>query len=128
MATLGSVSIPDVISFEPCDSDSARRIEELFAGRETINVYDILAMDMPFEHKMWLIMRPELIDQDTIDLISDDFLALMTDTDNVFYKKALVSPKSTTVTKFIKYSEQHYISLTDDLIATVTNVILNRIN
>ena len=126
MATLGQVTIPDVQSFEPCDSDSARRIEELFAGRETINAFDILAMDMPFEHKMWLIMRPELIDQDTLNLIGDDFLALMTDADNVFYQRALVAPKAGIINKFIRYSGQD-VNMTNDFLTMITNVILNRI-
>lgn len=127
MTTLGQVSIQDVISFSPCNSDSARRVEELFAGRETINVHDILAMEIPFEHQVWLFMRPELIDQETMDLIGDDFLALMTDTENEFYKRALTSPKSSIINKFIKYSGQSYDNLSDDFKTILVNVILNRI-
>ena len=84
-----SVTIADVFSFDPCDSESIARIEELFAGRETINVADIFQMEMPFEHKMWLIMRPELIDQTTIGLIKEDFLSLMTDKENKYYQRAI---------------------------------------
>ena len=127
MAILGRVSVADVISFEPCDSDSARRIEELFDGRETINVFDILAMDMPFEHKMWLIIRPELIDQDTINLINQDALALMTDTSNEMYQKAMKSNPNFIIHKLVRYSGEEYSTISDDLTTKITNLVLNRI-
>lgn len=127
MATLGSVTVSDVISFNPCDSSSARNIEGLFAGRETINAFDIFNMEMPFDHKVWLILRPELIDQDTLDLIKEDFLSLMTDHDNIFYQGAVTSPSIKIANKFVRYSNQQYETLTSDLQNTITNVILSRI-
>lgn len=128
MTTLGSVTISDVVSFNPCDSSSAQNIQELFAGRETINALDIFNMGIPFDHKIWLAIRPELIDQDTLDLIKEDFLLLMTDHDNSFYQSAIDAPSRKIVNKFIRYSNQQYETLTSDLENTITNVILNRIN
>ena len=84
-----TVSIADVLSFNPCESESAARMEELFAGRERISALDILAMDIPDEHKYWLILRPELIDEATLTLIKTDLLDLMDDKNHNIYLKTV---------------------------------------
>ena len=124
MTILGSVTIPDVISFDPCNSDSVANIELLFAGREAINVFDVLDMQIPLEHKMWLILRPELIDQEALDLIKEDFLVLMTDHENVYYERAVTGPVNKIVNKFVNYSNQTF----EELENIIVGVILNRIN
>ena len=128
MAILGTVTIPDIVSFNACDSESANRMEELFAGKETINAFDILAMEMPFEHKIWLMFRPELIDQETLELIKQDFIDLMTDKENLYYQRAVKDVSVKVVNKFINYHGESYDSLSNDLETTITNVILKRIN
>ena len=71
------VTKEQVFSFSPCQSDSIQRIDELFGDKATINVDDILAMNMPDDHKLWLILRPELLPVETLDQIKAAFLALI---------------------------------------------------
>jgi hypothetical protein len=56
-----SVTVDQVLSWEPCEEYTRARIEELFAGRETINVHDVLEMNIPDEDKLWAVLREEFI-------------------------------------------------------------------
>lgn len=76
-----SVTKADILSFSPCASDSIARIDELFAGRESLTAADVIALNMPDEHKLWLILRPQLIPQDRLDAISTEFRSMISGED-----------------------------------------------
>lgn len=43
----------------PCYS--LTRVQELFAGRESMNVDDLLELDISARDKLWVILRPDII-------------------------------------------------------------------
>jgi len=61
-----SVTIGQVLSWRPCLEYTRKRLEELFAGRETINVNDVLEMDIPDSDKLWAVLREEFIPAKTL--------------------------------------------------------------
>ena len=61
-----SVTIDQVLSWKPCKEYTLERIERLFAGRETVNVHDVLAMDISDADKLWAVLREELIPAETL--------------------------------------------------------------
>ena len=60
------VTIKQVLSWEPCEEYTRKRIEELFAGRETVTAPDILSMDIPARDRLWAVLREELVPANTL--------------------------------------------------------------
>ena len=56
-----AVTVDQVLSWEPCKEYTRQRVENLFAGRETINVYDVLEMDISTADKLWAVLREDFI-------------------------------------------------------------------
>lgn len=52
-----TVTVDDVMSWEPCKEYSRERVTALFAGRETITAFDVLDMDIPAEDRLWAVLR-----------------------------------------------------------------------
>jgi hypothetical protein len=61
-----SVTVDQVLSWEPCEDYTRERIEELFAGKEAVNVHDVLAMDISDSDKLWAALREEFIPAETL--------------------------------------------------------------
>lgn len=55
------VSIADIQSYGPCSVYTQERLEELFAGRESMSMDEILATNIPPDHKLDCILRVGLI-------------------------------------------------------------------
>ena len=55
------VTIKQVLSWGPCENYTRERIEELFTGRKTVAVQDILSMDIPARDRLWAVLREELV-------------------------------------------------------------------
>jgi hypothetical protein len=53
------ITFEQVMAWKPCYSQE--RIEELFAGREVLTLEDIFNLDISVEHKLWVLLREELI-------------------------------------------------------------------
>ena len=53
-------TIKDLQKYEPCEDYTPERIAELFAGRESINMLDVLEMDIPPEDVVWIFSRDKL--------------------------------------------------------------------
>lgn len=71
------ISKEDVFRFSPCAAASHDMVDALFAGRELIDASDVLASTLENEHKLWLLLRPELISEDQLAKIRADFIALI---------------------------------------------------
>ena len=61
-----SVTVEQVLLWEPCEEYTRKRIEELFAGRETVNVDDVLEMDIPDVDTLWAVLREDLVPAKTL--------------------------------------------------------------
>ena len=49
------------------------RLEELFAGRETLTARDCLDLEIPDEDKLFVLLRPEMIPERELHLLACDF-------------------------------------------------------
>ena len=58
---MNTVTIDDVMAWNPCEQYNRTRITRLFRGRECIGVLDILAMRIPAEDRLWAVLHEELI-------------------------------------------------------------------
>jgi hypothetical protein len=73
-----SVTVNDVMSWEPCyiedfGEDKARMmITDLFAGRETLTVIDMLRLDIPAQDRLWAVLREDCVDDRTLRLFACD--------------------------------------------------------
>jgi hypothetical protein len=56
-----SITVDDVLAFNPCPQYTRTRVEQLFAGRATINLTDILQLDIPPSHKMSVLLRAKVV-------------------------------------------------------------------
>ena len=79
-----SVSKADILSFNPCPSQTRDNLDTLMEGNERIDVEFILNVGVPADHKLWLILRPELLPIETLEKIRAAFVALVP-TDNEWY-------------------------------------------
>ncbi len=41
----------------PCDPYTLERVEELFAGRKSVNAEDVAAMEIPIRDRIWAVLR-----------------------------------------------------------------------
>ena len=58
---MNKVTIENVMSWHPCAEYTKERITELFSGRESLTVLDIIELDIPAEDRLWAVLREELI-------------------------------------------------------------------
>lgn len=52
---MSGITVDDIMELGPCPEYTLKRVEELFAGRTSITYSDILAMDIPYAHKVWVL-------------------------------------------------------------------------
>lgn len=59
-AVLQPITLDDVMAMEPCGFYPRESVEALFAGRESLTVADVWALDIPDEDRRWVvaIMKP----------------------------------------------------------------------
>ena len=113
-----SITKADVLSFAPCQCDSIARIDELFAGRERLTVIDVLALGMPDEHKLWLILRPQLIPQTTLDRIFAEFHLMLTPEYRI---KAIAFPHK--LITFVLFSQRRSIDDASNDLSTLSKLV-----
>lgn len=68
-----SVTIDDVMAWEPCSPYDRERVTELFAGREAVTALDILDMDILHGDRVQAGLRWYLIDEKTLRSLGYDF-------------------------------------------------------
>lgn len=77
-----SITIDDVLAYGPCSPyDNADYLSTLFAGRPSLTLSDVLAIDIPDLHKIVCIVNTSLISDSQIASINAALLALITDPD-----------------------------------------------
>ena len=57
-----SVTVDDVMSWEPCDPYTTERVKSLFAGRARVTALDVCAMDIPVKDVLWAVLREDMIE------------------------------------------------------------------
>ena len=70
---MGMVTIDQVIRWRPCSDYPRKRINSLFAGRESLSWEDIVALDIPTEDKLWALLREDFIPARELHLLACDF-------------------------------------------------------
>ena len=58
---MSTVTVDEVMSWEPCKEYPRERVTALFADRETITALDVLEMDIPAEDRLWAVLREEMV-------------------------------------------------------------------
>lgn len=66
----------DLLSWNPCDSESMKRMH-LLDGGVTFTAADVYTWEIPNDHKLWVLLRPELIDEDKLDTIRTHLLGML---------------------------------------------------
>jgi len=57
-----TATIDNILSWKPCSDYTEEIITELFAGRETLTVQDILELNISAKDKLWAILREDMLD------------------------------------------------------------------
>jgi hypothetical protein len=77
------ITIEQVMSWSPCYPQE--RVEELFAGRKGLTLADVFNLDIPAEHKLWVLLREELVPAPVLHefacRVAEQTLALLTNPD-----------------------------------------------
>ena len=62
-----AVTVDQVMAWGPCEDNYPRaRIEELFAGRESLSAMEITKLDIPAKDIIWAALREELVPANTL--------------------------------------------------------------
>jgi hypothetical protein len=67
------VTVNDVMAWGPCDNYPIERIEELFAGRESLGWREILETGIPTKDLLWVFLHPEFLSERRMHLLACDF-------------------------------------------------------
>lgn len=67
------VTFEDVMKWKPCFDYPRKRIEGLFAGRETLGWREIATLDLPAADPLWWLLRPEFLSERRLHLLACDF-------------------------------------------------------
>jgi hypothetical protein len=68
-----SVTVDQVMEWNPCDDYTAERVTELFAGREALTAQDIAALDISHADRLWALLHNEFLTDQQIHLLACDF-------------------------------------------------------
>ena len=61
-----AVTVDQIMAWGPCDDYPRERVEELFAGRESLSAMEILELDIPCEDILWAALCEELVPAETL--------------------------------------------------------------
>ena len=61
-----SITIEQVMDWEPCDEYSIERVTELFADRETLTIVDVFALSIPAKDRLWVLLREDCVPAPTL--------------------------------------------------------------
>ena len=80
-----TITKEDVGRFSPCEAGTKDLIDNVFQDRESISALDVLNSDkILYEHKLWTVLRAELIEIDKLEKIKGEFLGMI---DNPYLKE-----------------------------------------
>jgi len=58
---MSTVTVKQIMSWNPCAEYTQAKIKKLFAGRQALSVLDVLELDIPDADKLWVVLREELV-------------------------------------------------------------------
>jgi len=66
------------MSWGPCEGYSMERVHALFAGRESVTPLEVLkASEIPPPDRLWVVLRKDVLDEDTLRLLACDFAEMV---------------------------------------------------
>ena len=65
-----SVTVDDVMSWEPCGPYTTERVTSLFAGRARVTALDVCAMDIPVKDILWAVLRKNMVEERVLHLFA----------------------------------------------------------
>ena len=68
-----SITLDEIMDLYPCGEYSRERIAKLMGRRKSVTALDVLAADIPDGDRLWLVLRPELLDERTLRELACDF-------------------------------------------------------
>jgi hypothetical protein len=96
-----SVTPADVLSFNPCEVVTPDFLRKHFAGRSSVTANEILDLNIRCDYKLWLVLRTQLIAENTLNQIKTSFIDLM-DPQSDYYQEALDSGYYTCIAKILR--------------------------
>lgn len=72
-----TLTIQQVLDLSPCDPYNEAYLTQLFNGASSLDADGFLALGIPDQDKLWIMVRPELLDQATLDASNAQFLTLI---------------------------------------------------
>jgi hypothetical protein len=71
------ISKEDIFKFSPCAAATQELVDRIFGERELLTAKDVLELDLKDEYKLWLLLRPQLLTERSLEKIRADFIELM---------------------------------------------------
>lgn len=71
------VSKQDIYRFSPCSVATEKLVNDCFGDREFLSAKDVLSLSLGDEYKLWLLLRPELIKEEDLEKIRQEFISIM---------------------------------------------------
>ena len=56
-----SLTVDQVMALEPCDDYPRERVVELWAGRESLTIAEIAALDISLSDRLWCVLAPGVL-------------------------------------------------------------------
>ena len=67
-----TVTIDQIMAREPCEEYPRERVEELFAGRESLTALELLDLEIPFQDRLWVFCKCGLLSAKDLRLFACD--------------------------------------------------------
>ena len=73
MDILKEITIEQVLSWKPCGDHSREELLKISGGRTSLTPLEILALDIPVDHRFWVLLREEIIPEKELHLLACEF-------------------------------------------------------
>lgn len=71
------VTKEDIFTFSPCAAATRELVDRTFGEREFLTAKNVLDLDLKDEYKLWLLLRPQLLTEHSLEEIRAEFIGLM---------------------------------------------------
>lgn len=68
-----TVTLEQILKWNPCSDYSERRLKKLAAGRTEISAQEILDLNIPVEDRLWAVLRNDFFTDSELRLLACDF-------------------------------------------------------
>ena len=55
------MTVDDIMGLRPCEGYSRERVEELWDGKDSLTICEILALPIPERDRLWVVLRPGIL-------------------------------------------------------------------